>query len=203
MIVLVDYGVGNLFNVSSALRKLKFEFEIDTDGSKMKKASIAIVPGVGAFGVGVKNLIERNQFEKLQAHAESGKKIVGLCLGAQMLFQSSEESPGTPGLGLLAGKVSRLGKHGGVSTMQGWNEVVRTGNSINGEMKSTGYYYFSHSFKMEPSVNYPNLGYTEYGNEKVVGFLEHDNLTAVQFHPELSGPIGLDFLRISIESKNS
>jgi glutamine amidotransferase len=198
-ITVVDYGVGNLFSVKQALRKLDFEFKCDEDGSLIKESDLIIVPGVAAFGTGMTNLTLTLQKDHITDFHAKGKPIIGLCLGAQMFLDSSAEAKEVPGLSLIKGKVVDLNNEICRVPKQGWSRVSFDAGGIFGEF-SGKYFYFSHSYKMVPDDDQVSIGKTSYGNESVVALYNDANLLGVQFHPERSGLDGLQFLEKAIRT---
>lgn len=198
-ITVVDYGVGNLFSVKQALHQLSFEFECDEDGKSISKSDLLIVPGVAAFGTGVKNLNLSLQKDEIKRFHEKGKPMIGLCLGAQMFFESSAEAKDIPGLSLLKGKVVELNSDICRVPKQGWSRVEFNAKGIFSEF-SGKYFYFSHSYKMVPEDKGVVIGETSYGQESVVALYNDANILGVQFHPERSGPDGLGFLEKAIQT---
>ncbi len=198
-LTVVDYGVGNLFSVKQALRKLNFEFVCDEDGGLINNSDLLIVPGVAAFGTGLANLaltLQKNQITDFHAR---GKPIIGLCLGAQMFFESSTEAKDIPGLSLIKGKVVDLNHEICRVPKQGWSRVRFGENGLFSEF-SEKYFYFSHSYKMLPGGEDVSIGMTSYGKESIVAVYNDANLLGVQFHPERSGPDGLAFLEKAIDT---
>ncbi|MCX7831733.1 MAG: imidazole glycerol phosphate synthase subunit HisH, partial [Actinobacteria bacterium] len=152
-----------------------------------------IVPGVSSFGACVEKLKEKGLFEFLQKYIESGKKYLGICLGYQLLFESSEESPGIEGLCIFKGTVKRFGS--GIKVPHiGWNTVQPvTGKTMFKDVNSL-YYYFVHSYYVEPNNKDIVSGYTDYGIN-FASSIEYQNIWACQFHPEKSSASGLQLLR--------
>lgn len=186
---LVDYGVGNIFSVASALRHLGIAFVHDADGTTLSGSDIALVPGVAAFGAGVSRISASGQGEALVAHRAAGRPIVGLCLGAQMLLESSEEAPDVAGLRLAPGRVVALDPAVGRVPHQGWSAVAGSGGP--------DLAYFSHSFAMVPGPDVEVVLTTSAvaaGGADVVAAWRAEGLVGVQFHPERSGPAGVAFL---------
>jgi glutamine amidotransferase len=200
-ISIVDYGVGNIFSVGQALKSLGLNFSLDADGSSISHSDLVIVPGVAAFGIGMKNLQERGQAEELRSFYQTGKPLIGLCLGAQMFLNSSAESPLTEGFGFVSGVVSALDEKKCRVPQQGWSQL-HASESTTFSIFHQEYFYFSHSYKM-------NLGSTEtavhssrHDQEVVTAFFVDKNVLGVQFHPERSGPKGLKFLEKAVLSAN-
>jgi glutamine amidotransferase len=200
-ISLVDYGVGNIFSVGQALKALSINFSLDTDGSSIPKSDLVIVPGVAAFGVGMKNLEERGQAEELRNFYDSGKPLIGLCLGAQMFLESSAESLTTKGFGFVQGEVISLNETFCRVPQQGWSKLdaksSETFNSLDQQ-----YFYFSHSYKMIIGDSKILASTSQHDRETVTAFFIDQNVLGVQFHPERSGPMGLKFLEKAIQDAN-
>jgi glutamine amidotransferase len=200
-ISLVDYGVGNIFSVGQALKALGIDFSLDSNGDSISKSDIVIVPGVAAFGLGMKNLEERGQAEELRNFYQSGRPLIGLCLGAQMFLDSSSESSQTKGFGFVEGKAISLDKRLCRVPQQGWSKLdakdSATFTSLNQQ-----YFYFSHSFKMILSDPGTKVHTSQHDKEKVTAFFIDKNVLGVQFHPERSGPKGLKFLEKAILGAN-
>lgn len=194
MITIVDYGMGNLRSVSKALEYLGQEVAITADPARVLEAERLILPGVGAFGDAMAELEARGLVEPLRRYAQSGRPLLGICLGMQLLMDESEESPGVRGLGLIAGGCRRFRTQLKVPHM-GWNRIrqVRPAPLFEGLADGT-YCYFVHSYYVVPEVAVVAAGLTDYG----VAFpsvLWHDNIVATQFHPEKSQDAGLAMLR--------
>jgi len=181
MITVVDYGAGNLFSLTNALEILGFKFEIvDRAFNGVEKI---ILPGVGHFASMMQSLETRNLVESIKYSANIGVPFLGICLGMQALFESSEEAPGVIGLSLLEGKVVRLPENSRVPHM-GWNEVTFEDGGKN-------WFYFANSYVVLESRN--TWGNADHDGEFVAA-VKRENLTGVQFHPEKSGQAGLDLL---------
>jgi glutamine amidotransferase len=198
---LVDYGVGNIFSVGQALKALNIDFSLDTGGNTIPKSDIVIVPGVAAFGVGMKNLEERGQAEELRNFYNSGKPLIGLCLGAQMFLKSSTESSSTNGFGFVEGEVVSLDETFCRVPQQGWCKL----NTMKSETFSSldqQYVYFSHSYKMILEDSKIPVSTSQHDQETITAFFIDKNVLGVQFHPERSGPVGLKFLEKAILDAN-
>ena len=122
-IAIIDYGLGNIFSVTSALKYLGYKVMVDIDGTVLTKSDICILPGVAEFGSGVNNMKISGQFEALLNKYTSGKPIIGLCLGAQMFLNSSEEAPGVSGFGFVEGFSKSLTSDKKFLTFKGWSKV--------------------------------------------------------------------------------
>ena len=193
--VVVDYGIGNIHSVISALKYLQIESSIDIDGSKILSASKIIIPGVSNFGEGIRNLKKTAQFENINKSFERGSKIIGLCLGAQMMFKQSDESPLDSGFGFIDGKVVKIDNVNVRVPNQGWSRVESNAKFSRSLFEQEEYYYFSHTYKMLTGSGFQANTVNDGHTEGILAAFEHENITGVQFHPELSGPAGLKFLQ--------
>jgi glutamine amidotransferase len=202
-IAIIDYGLGNIFSVKSALEHLHFKVEIDTDGSVLSKSDICILPGVAEFSSGMFNLNASGQREALVSKHKSGTPIIGLCLGAQMFLNSSEESPGIRGLGFIEGYSKAFIKKEKILTFQGWSEVFFEDVEAN-SIFSARDFYFSHSYYMIVKNTEHILAKSSHYKTEFASCLFHENILGAQFHPERSGIVGLQFLKYALDwAKNS
>lgn len=196
-VAVVDYGVGNIFSVCAALRAISCDHGLDTDGSQIASSDVALVPGVAAFGSGLNLLRASGQAEALIKHFEIGKPLVGLCLGAQMFMEQSEEDPSVTGLGFVKGSVVRLDEGNCKVPNQGWLKVSsaalpnEAGHYL---VPVASYFYFSHSYRIVVGTTGSVLAASQAELEPIVAVYQEQNVTGVQFHPERSGPNGLVFL---------
>jgi len=186
MIAIVDYGAGNLMSIKNALDFIKVKSKITDNAEEIVKADKIIFPGVGNFGNVMSNLEDRKLTKTIKKFIESKKPFLGICIGLQILFEESEESPGIKGLGILKGRVARFKK--GKIPQIGWNFVKSKDKLI-----KDGYYYFVNSFYVTPEDKSVILAETDYF-AKFTSAIKKDNIIAMQFHPEKSGSIGLKFL---------
>jgi len=189
-IAVVDYDAGNTLSVTKALGKVGARVDLTPDPEKVLAADAVVLPGVGAFGDCMRKLGERGMDEACLVAYRSGKPFLGVCVGLQVLFEGSEESPGQRGLGLLPGKVVRIAANGLRVPHMGWNElrVARPHpllDGLNGEA-----FYFVHSYHPRPREPRDLLGVADYG-EALCAAAGRENLAAIQFHPEKSGRAGL------------
>lgn len=200
MISIIDYGAGNLMSVKKALDFMGAESEITMDTEKIKNSTHVILPGVGSFGDAMQSMSERGLTETVKEVATNGKPFLGICLGLQLLFEESDESPGVKGLGLLPGKISAIPKDMGLKVPHiGWNSVeMAKKDGIFKGIPNGSYFYFVHSFYLNGASDEDVAGTTEYG-VKIQCAVEHGNLCATQFHPEKSSEIGLKVLRNFLE----
>jgi len=197
-IAIVDYGAGNLPSVERALRKLGAETEIATRPDQLSGAKVIVLPGVGHFSAFVEGLREKGLTSSLQTAYDAGVPILGICLGLQALFASSEEAPGERGLAFLTGEVRPLPKNV-KSPHIGWNQVERLQPSklLRG-IPDDSYFYFAHSYaapaSKEHTVAACNHGFP------FAAVVERGNLMGVQFHPEKSGDAGAALLSNFMEA---
>lgn len=201
MIAILDYRAGNLTSVERALQFLGFPCEITDAHERIRAADHIIFPGVGAAGKSMQDLNELGLAEVLRERMEAGVPILGICVGLQVLFDYSEEND-TPCLGIIPGKVRLFhqdlrdgrGERLKIPHM-GWNEVIfSVEHPVFKEVPRGSEFYFVHSYYPEPSDPDQVLGSTEYGITFAAA-VGARNLAAVQFHPEKSGPPGLQILR--------
>ncbi len=195
-VTIVDYGLGNVKSVSSALSYLNFDVKVDTNGKIIKKADLLIIPGVASYGAGVKNLTKLQQFDEILDFNIHRKPIIGLCLGAQLFLEQSEESPEAKGLGLIPGVNKKLDPNSGTTPNQGWSKINFTNNTSLSSRCQGKYFYFSHSYKMEVKNSTHIVAKTAQKGGEITAIVQKDNLIGLQFHPERSG---LDGLRLLFE----
>jgi len=190
-IAIIDYGMGNIGNVKNALDFLGFPNLITRDVVELEKSEGIILPGVGAFGAAMKNLEDYHLIAPILRHIENKKPFLGICLGLQLLFEKSEESPDVHGLGLLPGTVLKFPKTDLKVPHMGWNSVkIRKRNSLVAGLQDLSYFYFVHSYFVPDNKADFISTTTDYGIEFVSGVAQ-DNLFAFQFHPEKSQSQGL------------
>ena len=194
---IVDYGAGNLPSVERALRTLGAEAECITGPEQIAAASALVLPGVGHFSAFVCGLRERNLTSALKESIASGVPILGICLGLQVMFESSAEAPGEPGLDLIHGNVQALPTNV-KSPHIGWNQLRRLRESILlREISHDAYFYFAHSYAAAASG--PHTAAACDHGFPFAAVLEQNNLMAVQFHPEKSGEAGSRVLHNFLE----
>ncbi len=196
-IVIVDYGMGNLFSIYNALEYVGGNPEIARDPQELAGANGIVVPGVGAFGSCMNQLSRFSA--SLRSCFEEGVPMLGICVGMQVLFQESEESPGAPGLGWIEGKVVRL-PDGVMIPQMGWNSLsIKRPVEILDGISDGDMFYFVHSYYGQPIDRSIVAATTEHGVE-LTAAVHKDNLFATQFHPEKSGPKGLRILENFVRS---
>ncbi len=194
MIAIIDYGMGNLFSVQKALERIGFSATITALPDVLAKAEKIVLPGVGAFGDAMREIERRRLVEPIRQAVAAGKPFLGICLGLQVLFEKSEESPGIPGLGILPGEVKRFVTDMKVPHM-GWNQIrIRRPAPIFDGIGDDAYVYFVHSYYVVPVRAEDIAATTDYELEFVSSVWRH-NLFATQFHPEKSQAVGLKILK--------
>lgn len=190
---IVDYGAGNLMSVSKALDFLGLENKIVTSPELMENASGIILPGVGAFPDAMQALAESGLTESL-IHAAKTRPFLGICLGAQMLFEESDEMHLTRGLGLLPGRVQRIDTDLKLPQI-GWNSLEYHKNDpLMAGVPEGAYVYFVHTFKMCPADQNDLIATCDY-NDEVTALVGRGQIYGSQFHPEKSGEVGMTILR--------
>jgi glutamine amidotransferase len=201
MIGIVDYDIGNLRSVQKALQHVGGDAMFVRTPREMAKADGLVLPGVGAFGDCVRSLADSGMWDAVIAWAKSGKPFFGICVGYQMLFESSEEAPGTRGLALFAGEVKKFSDHPGQKIPQiGWNtvEVRQPDAPLLAGISSGDYVYYVHSYYVQPRDTSLVALETTYG-DTFAAAIARGNVIATQFHPEKSQAAGLQLLRNFVE----
>lgn len=196
MIAIIDYDAGNLKSVEKALAFLGEESVITGDYKTILSADKVILPGVGAFGDAMANLKKLELDKVIHEVADKGIPFLGICLGLQLLFESSEESPGVEGLGLLKGKIVRIPDKEGLKIPHiGWNSLTlqNSGRLFEG-FSGEPYVYFVHSYYLQADDPEIVKATTDY-SACIHASVEKNNLFACQFHPEKSGTVGLQILK--------
>jgi len=194
MNVIIDYNVGNLHNLKNALDFGGIENKLVTNPDEVKKADRILLPGVGAFAPAMDHLKKSGMLEALQEKFQSGAPMLGVCVGAQLLMDNSEEDGFHDGLGWIKGKVKRFSHELKIPQI-GWNSVKKQKNNllfkhVSDEM----YFYFVHSYHLELRNLDQVLGMTNYGYD-FASVVSNENLWGVQFHPEKSQNAGLQLLK--------
>lgn len=194
MISIVDYGVGNLRSVQKAFESLGFEAEITGDLKRINDSKAIILPGVGAFPDAIHQLRDTGIYEVIIDAAQSGKPILGICLGMQLLFEYGYEIEKCEGLGLIKGSVKKLEGEIKIPHM-GWNNIRTINNcAILKEVIDDSYVYFVHSFYAEVIDGLSLNSVTHYGSE-IPAVVSKGNIYGTQFHPEKSGKVGMKILQ--------
>lgn len=196
-IAIVDYNMGNLASVQNAFTKLGCETVVESDPSRFKDYDKLILPGVGAFGDAMEHLRERNMIDALKEYAQSGKYMLGICLGMQLLFDSSEEFGEHKGLGIIKGAVkafdaSKFSEPLKVPHM-GWNRMFTKEHPLFDNLDSQHYLYFVHTYHVICENEQNIIGRTNYGYE-FTSAVASENVFGIQPHPEKSHENGLKIL---------
>jgi glutamine amidotransferase len=195
MIALVDYGIGNLRSVEKALEAVGADVRLTEDSDQILAADKVVLPGVGAFGDGMAGLQDRGLVPVVKTVVARGTPLLGICLGMQVLFESSSERGQHAGLGLLPGQVRRFQDSTLKIPQTGWNQIkpVRESRLLQG-LAPGSYAYFNHSYYCDPQDQQDVLAQTDYGLDyaSVVG---RGRLYGIQFHPEKSQSVGLAILK--------
>lgn len=200
MIAIVDYDAGNIKSVEKALQYLSEEPVVTRDQELLLKADKVIVPGVGAFGDAMQKMHQYGLVEVLRTIAEKGTPLLGICLGLQLFFESSEETEGVRGLSVLHGKIVRIpDKEGYKIPHMGWNSIsVNPASRLLKGIEDGSYVYFVHSYYLQAAHEEDVAAKTEYV-VNIHAAAERRNVFATQFHPEKSGEVGLKILKNFIE----
>jgi imidazole glycerol-phosphate synthase subunit HisH len=193
-VAVVDYGMGNRRSVEKALEHVGADVVLTGDPDALRAAERVVVPGVGAFPRAMRNLRELGLDEAVRERAAAGVPVLGICLGMQLLFESSTEHEGAEGLGLLEGEVTRLRANGHRLPHIGWNLVTLREARITAELPAEAAFYHVHSFACRPAREEDVVGTAEYG-ETFATVVERGNVAGAQFHPEKSSAAGLALLR--------
>lgn len=195
-VVIVSTGVANTASVIAALARLGSWATLTHDAQAVERAELLVLPGVGSFGTGMARLEEAGLVETICARVRAGRPTLAICLGMQVLFDSSEESPGVRGLGCVPGRFERYRNIAPVPQM-GWNRVTGTGAIV-----ADGHAYFANSYRLASEPDGWAVSRAEYGG-RFVAAIERERVVACQFHPELSGDFGLDLLSRWLELASS
>lgn len=204
---IVNFGIGNIKSVQRGIEYAGGEALVCADPALIRKADRVVLPGVGAFGDGMNGLREYGMLEALSEFVATGKPLLGICLGMQMLFDRSEEFGDHQGLGFIPGVVKKIRNFEAQDRIQklpnvgwcqlqkpigrsGWNESILE-NVIEGSS-----FYFVHSYMAVPEDQSMMLAQCEYYGVKVTAAVQHENITGVQFHPEKSGKHGLSLIKV-------
>ncbi len=196
VIAVVDYDMGNLHSVCKGLENVGAVPQITDSPALIEQADAVVLPGVGSFDPAMQNLRSRNLIEPIKSAIASGKPFLGICLGLQILFDSSEEGL-EPGLGVIAGQVRRFRSEPGLTIPHmGWNqlEFAQPNLPLWDGLPSDPWVYFVHSYYVDPVDLKVRSAMVTHGSQNVTAAIAKDNLMAVQFHPEKSSTTGLKML---------
>lgn len=195
MITVIDYGAGNLRSVEKALLFLGEQVKVTSDANEVLRADKIILPGVGAFGDAMQKLNEKRLSDTIREALDKGIPLLGICLGLQLLFEGSDETPGVSGLSLLKGRILKIPDGNGFKVPHvGWNslEIGKDAALFRG-IPNGSYMYFVHSYYLQTEEDIV-AATTDYGVE-IHASIQKKNLFACQFHPEKSGEAGLRLLQ--------
>lgn len=200
MIAIIDYDAGNIRSVEKALQFLGQEVKITRDREEILGADKVVLPGVGSFGDAMGKLHQYGLVEVIRQVAEKKTPFLGICLGLQLLFERSDESPGVEGLGILKGEILRIPEgEGRKIPHMGWNSLeLRNQGRLFAGISGEPYVYFVHSYYLKARDEQIVKAATEYG-VTIHASVEQDNIFACQFHPEKSSDTGLQILKNFIE----
>jgi len=198
-VAIVDYSIGNLYSVKKACEKVGLDATITSDRSFIEKSDALILPGVGAFGSAMNNLSEYDLIDCIKVYVKTGKYVMGVCLGMQLLMETSSEFGTQQGLGLIKGNCQRFQEEGRIKIPQiTWNTIYapdgETAFDPSSPLKgltSGSYMYFVHSYYVKPTDPKDILSLTEYSDFEYCSSVKKDNIIGFQFHPEKSGDDGL------------
>jgi len=203
MIAIIDYDAGNIRSVEKALKSLGQDTSVTRDRDVILKADKVILPGVGAFGDAMDKLRKYGLESVIHEVAEAGTPFLGICLGLQLLFERSDETPGIEGLGILRGEILRIPGDGGLKIPHiGWNSLAypNMGRLFQG-IPEESYVYFVHSYYLKAADEGIVTAAAEYGT-CIHASVEQGNVFACQFHPEKSSEVGLKILENFVELEN-
>ena len=196
MIAIIDYDAGNIRSVEKAMAKLGQEVWITRDRERIMNADKVILPGVGSFGDAMAHLREYHLVEVIKDVVAEKKPFLGICLGLQLLYESSEETPGVEGLGILKGKILKIPEQKDLKIPHmGWNSLhLQNDGRLFRGIEQNPYVYFVHSYYLKAGEEETVKATTQY-SVNIHASVEKDNVFACQFHPEKSGDLGLQILK--------
>tara|TARA_X000000368_G_scaffold370219_1_gene319217 strand:- start:1919 stop:2575 length:657 start_codon:yes stop_codon:yes gene_type:complete len=213
-IVLIDIGIANIYNLKLGFEKIGYDVSVSSSKNEILDSTHLVLPGVGAFGEGMKRLGKKGLIDPIIDCANNGKPILGICLGMQLLFTSSEENGFYDGLNLVPGKVIHFKKPEPGNNFKiphmNWNTIICSSsdsgnksweNTILESVSSGAYMYFVHSLFTLPDLNENVLATTNFGYDKFCSVVKSDNITGCQFHPERSAENGLKILENFVKQK--
>lgn len=201
MIAIIDYGAGNIQSVYKALKFIGADCKVTSDKDEILNADGAILPGVGSFGDAMDTMTKRGIRDTIIEYTKSGKPFLGICLGLQLLFPESEETPGVKGLGIFKGTITKIPNQNRTLKIphMGWNNIsIKQKNGIFKDIEGEPYVYFVHSFYLKAQDKDIVAATTQYGVE-IDAAVQKGNIIATQFHPEKSGEVGLKMLKNFVE----
>lgn len=201
MIAIIDYGAGNIQSVYKALKFIGAECMVTCDREEILKADGAILPGVGSFGDAMDTMNKKGIKDTIIEYTKSGKPFLGICLGLQLLFPESEETPNVQGLNIFKGSITKIPNQNRTLKIphMGWNSLcIKQKDGIFKDIDDESYVYFVHSFYLNAEDKNIVAATTKYGVE-IDAAVQKDNIIATQFHPEKSGEVGLKMLKNFVE----
>ena len=201
MIAIIDYGAGNIQSVYKALKFIGADCKVTSDKDEILNADGAILPGVGSFGDAMDTMTKRGIKDTIIEYTKSGKPFLGICLGLQLLFPESEETPGVKGLDIFKGTITKIPNQNRTLKIPhiGWNNIsIKQKNGIFKDIEGEPYVYFVHSFYLKAQDKDIVAATTQYGIE-IDAAVQKGNIIATQFHPEKSGEVGLKMLKNFVE----
>ena len=201
MIAIIDYGAGNIQSVYKALKFIGADCKVTSDKDEILNADGAILPGVGSFGDAMDTMTKRGIKNTIIEYTKSGKPFLGICLGLQLLFPESEETPGVKGLDIFKGTITKIPNQNRTLKIphMGWNNIsIKQKNGIFKGIEGEPYVYFVHSFYLKAQDKDIVAATTQYGVESDAA-VQKGNIIATQFHPEKSGEVGLKMLKNFVE----
>ena len=200
MLAIINYGAGNLRSVQTACEYVGEKAVITDNREEILNADRVILPGVGSFGSCIESIRKANLFDCIRQVTESGTPFLGICLGLQLLFEASDESPDAKGLGILKGRCVKIPQSDGVKIPHiGWNSITFPNPSpLFTGIEDGSFVYFVHSYYMQPNDKSVITAVCDYSASLPVA-LSRGNIHATQFHPEKSGDVGLKILKNFID----
>lgn len=200
-IAIVDYGVGNLYSIQKAFNKFTAKAVITDEVKEIMSADALVLPGVGSFEAGMNGLRIRNLETTIKQFAKTGKPVLGICLGAQLMLMKGYELGEFMGLNIIPGKVVKFSKLAQKTKVPhiGWNKIyfqktASKGTTLFKAVNNEAQVYFVHSYILEPDDRKVVFATTEYGGHKFCAVIKKGNIYGCQFHPEKSGPVGLKII---------
>jgi len=199
-VIVIDYGIGNLHSVVKGLKHQGAEVTVTSDPSEVSSAERLVLPGVGAFGDGMRELQRRNLIDPIHQFVATGRPFLGICLGMQLLLSESEEFGRHTGLGIIPGKVVAIPHSPGIKVPHiGWRSIQPPAGttwtqSLMQDVEENTMMYFVHSYTAVPSDESRRLADAQYGTVRISAAIRHQNVTGCQFHPEKSGVHGLKII---------
>ncbi|MDD7281549.1 imidazole glycerol phosphate synthase subunit HisH [Floccifex sp.] len=200
MIGIIDYGMGNLYSVYNALNHIQAPCIITNSKEELEKCEKWILPGVGALPDCISNLKELGLFDYIKEKVQMGKPLLGICLGMQALFEYSMENKYCEGFGFIKGHIELMKDDSVRIPHIGWNLLEKNqDNALFDYLECEPYVYYVHSYFAQDYNEDDLLGYSMYGNLKICGLVQHENVLGAQFHPEKSAENGLKILKYFVE----